>query len=179
MAVGAAQRDQQGGEKSGAGDAGGNSRPDAEAARCDDQGEHADAVRSRKSDLRRRCAQHCETAHYQRRDPHERRHERLKHLRAGPLAPGFDPFNRLDEGAENDAECTGRMKRIPDSAALGEELHGAELAEQQVGRHDGGYAGKHEQREFGNAGMADYEAWQKRDLSARRYVYVWADGVYL
>ena len=25
----------------------------------------------------------------------------------------------------------------------------------------------------------DYEAWQKRDLSARRYVYVWADGVYL
>jgi transposase-like protein len=27
--------------------------------------------------------------------------------------------------------------------------------------------------------QADYEAWQKRDLSARRYVYVWADGVYL
>jgi putative transposase len=26
---------------------------------------------------------------------------------------------------------------------------------------------------------ADYELWQKRDLSARRYVYVWADGVYL
>lgn len=26
---------------------------------------------------------------------------------------------------------------------------------------------------------AEYEAWQKRDLSARRYVYVWADGVYL
>jgi len=26
---------------------------------------------------------------------------------------------------------------------------------------------------------ADYDAWQKRDLSARRYVYVWADGVYL
>lgn len=25
----------------------------------------------------------------------------------------------------------------------------------------------------------DYDAWQKRDLSARRYVYVWADGVYL
>src|SRR5262245_4232535 len=24
----------------------------------------------------------------------------------------------------------------------------------------------------------DYDAWQKRDLSARRYVYVWADGVY-
>jgi hypothetical protein len=24
-----------------------------------------------------------------------------------------------------------------------------------------------------------YDAWQKRDLSARRYVYVWADGVYL
>ena len=24
--------------------------------------------------------------------------------------------------------------------------------------------------------QADYEAWQKRDLSARRYVYVWADG---
>jgi putative transposase len=26
---------------------------------------------------------------------------------------------------------------------------------------------------------ADYARWQKRDLSARRYVYVWADGVYL
>ena len=29
------------------------------------------------------------------------------------------------------------------------------------------------------AWQADYDAWQKRDLSARRYVYVWADGVYL
>src|SRR3981189_170653 len=27
--------------------------------------------------------------------------------------------------------------------------------------------------------QADYDAWQTRDLSARRYVYVWADGVYL
>jgi transposase-like protein len=27
--------------------------------------------------------------------------------------------------------------------------------------------------------QADYDVWQKRDLSARRYVYVWADGVYL
>jgi putative transposase len=27
--------------------------------------------------------------------------------------------------------------------------------------------------------QADYDAWLKRDLSARRYVYVWADGVYL
>src|SRR6266851_5415879 len=27
--------------------------------------------------------------------------------------------------------------------------------------------------------QADYDAWQKRDLSARHYVYVWADGVYL
>jgi len=26
---------------------------------------------------------------------------------------------------------------------------------------------------------ADYMRWQRRDLSARRYVYVWADGVYL
>ncbi len=26
---------------------------------------------------------------------------------------------------------------------------------------------------------ADYGRWQRRDLSARRYVYVWADGVYL
>ena len=25
----------------------------------------------------------------------------------------------------------------------------------------------------------EYERWQRRDLSARRYVYVWADGVYL
>lgn len=27
--------------------------------------------------------------------------------------------------------------------------------------------------------QGDYERWQSRDLSARRYVYVWADGVYL
>jgi len=27
--------------------------------------------------------------------------------------------------------------------------------------------------------QSDYDAWQRRDLSARRYVYVWADGVYL
>jgi putative transposase len=26
---------------------------------------------------------------------------------------------------------------------------------------------------------ANYAGWQKRDLSTRRYVYVWADGVYL
>ena len=26
---------------------------------------------------------------------------------------------------------------------------------------------------------ADYERWQRRDLSARHYVYIWADGVYL
>ena len=24
----------------------------------------------------------------------------------------------------------------------------------------------------------EYEAWQKRDLSAKRYVYFWADGIY-
>src|SRR5438309_7633800 len=30
-----------------------------------------------------------------------------------------------------------------------------------------------------NGWEADYEHWQRRDLSARRYVYVWADGVYL
>ena len=27
--------------------------------------------------------------------------------------------------------------------------------------------------------QAEYERWQKRDLSARRYVYLWADGIYL
>ena len=27
--------------------------------------------------------------------------------------------------------------------------------------------------------QADYDAWQKRDFSARRYVYLWADGVHL
>jgi putative transposase len=27
--------------------------------------------------------------------------------------------------------------------------------------------------------QADYDHWQRRDLSARRYVYIWADGVYL
>ncbi len=24
----------------------------------------------------------------------------------------------------------------------------------------------------------EHETWQRRDLSARRYVYIWADGVY-
>ena len=27
--------------------------------------------------------------------------------------------------------------------------------------------------------LDDYDAWQKRDLSTKRYVYVWADGIYL
>jgi putative transposase len=27
--------------------------------------------------------------------------------------------------------------------------------------------------------LEEYDAWQKRDLSAKRYVYVWADGIYL
>jgi len=27
--------------------------------------------------------------------------------------------------------------------------------------------------------LDEYEAWQKRDLSVKRYVYFWADGVYL
>jgi putative transposase len=27
--------------------------------------------------------------------------------------------------------------------------------------------------------QGEYERWQKRDLSARRYVYVWADNVFL
>ncbi|HSM20309.1 MAG TPA: IS256 family transposase [Hyphomicrobiales bacterium] len=27
--------------------------------------------------------------------------------------------------------------------------------------------------------QADYDRWQRRDLSARRYLYIWADGVYL
>src|SRR5206468_12577459 len=30
-----------------------------------------------------------------------------------------------------------------------------------------------------NEWEADYDRWQRRDLSARRYVYVWADGIYL
>ncbi len=30
-----------------------------------------------------------------------------------------------------------------------------------------------------DAWEADYARWQRRDLSARRYVYAWADGVYL
>ena len=27
--------------------------------------------------------------------------------------------------------------------------------------------------------QAEHDRWQRRDLSARRYVYVWADGVYI
>ncbi len=30
-----------------------------------------------------------------------------------------------------------------------------------------------------SAWESEYEAWRRRDLSARRYVYIWADGVYL
>ena len=29
------------------------------------------------------------------------------------------------------------------------------------------------------ASKEEFERWQQRDLSARRYVYIWADGVYL
>ena len=28
-------------------------------------------------------------------------------------------------------------------------------------------------------GRDEYERWQRRDLSARRYVHIWADGVHL
>ena len=27
--------------------------------------------------------------------------------------------------------------------------------------------------------LDEYNAWQRRDLSAKRYAYVWADGIYL
>jgi putative transposase len=30
-----------------------------------------------------------------------------------------------------------------------------------------------------SAWESEYEAWRRRDLSVRRYVYIWADGVYL
>jgi transposase-like protein len=30
-----------------------------------------------------------------------------------------------------------------------------------------------------DAWQAEYERWQRRDLSARHYVYIWADGIYL
>lgn len=29
-----------------------------------------------------------------------------------------------------------------------------------------------------SAKWKDYEAWQKRDLGNRRFLYIWADGVY-
>ncbi len=32
---------------------------------------------------------------------------------------------------------------------------------------------------FAAGWQGDYDRWQRRDLSARRYVYIWADGVYL
>jgi putative transposase len=30
-----------------------------------------------------------------------------------------------------------------------------------------------------DSSLDEYEAWQKRDFSAKRHVYVWADGIYL
>jgi putative transposase len=27
--------------------------------------------------------------------------------------------------------------------------------------------------------LDDHTAWQRRDLSAKRYVYIWADGIHL
>jgi hypothetical protein len=30
-----------------------------------------------------------------------------------------------------------------------------------------------------DGGQGEYGHWQKRDLPARRYLYVWADGVFL
>src|SRR5258708_23301750 len=49
-------------------------------------------------------------------------------------------------------------------ALLGKD--GANLSPSVVGR-------------LGGEWEADYARWQRRDLSARRYVYIWADGVYL
>jgi hypothetical protein len=31
---------------------------------------------------------------------------------------------------------------------------------------------------FGGRFLDDYDRWQRRDLSTRRFVYIWADGVY-
>jgi transposase-like protein len=50
------------------------------------------------------------------------------------------------------------------AALLGNDAPG--LSPTAVGRLKDGWRG-------------EYEAWQKRDLSAKRYVYVWADGIYL
>ena len=50
------------------------------------------------------------------------------------------------------------------SALMGQEAPA--LSPQALGRLKAEWAG-------------DYERWQERDLSARRYVYLWADGVYL
>lgn len=50
------------------------------------------------------------------------------------------------------------------SALLGKEA--PNLSPSVIGRLKKGWA-------------SEYERWQRRDLSARRYVYIWADGVYL
>ena len=57
-------------------------------------------------------------------------------------------------------------RRLPGGACRSPGQGGAEPVAGRYLTADGGVAG-------------GYEAWQKRDLSARRYVYVWADGVYL
>lgn len=50
------------------------------------------------------------------------------------------------------------------AALLGKDA--ADLSPSVIGRLKADWAG-------------DYERWRRRDLSARRYVYIWADGVYL
>ena len=72
---------------------------------------------------------------------------------------------------------------------LGHAFAGALLAGHFDGRLPGGAGGTSgpERTELVTCGdfpadgrvAGEYERWQKRDLLARRYVYVWADGVFL
>jgi hypothetical protein len=89
-------------------------------------------------------------------------------LLLGP--PAADTSSTLDN--------FGRIWGLPSrcSAALAKRLWsitGALLGEDAAG-HSASAIGR-----LRDGWQDDHAAWQKCDLSARRYVYVWADGIYL
>ena len=65
------------------------------------------------------------------------------------------------------------------TALLGEEARGCRAPRACRPRCDRSFGRTAVIARLRDAWEADYARWQRRDLSARRYVYVWADGVYL
>ena len=137
-----------------------------EAEVADFLGKHADL---KTEDGRRRVVRH---GHLPEREvmtgigPVAVRQPRVRDRIAAADAPGrirftpsiLPPYMRRSKGIS-----TGDFSEAL-AALLGEDAAG--LSASAIGRLRDGW-------------QDDHAAWQKRDLSARRYVYVWADGIYL